>query len=347
MNTVHKHFAAPLAALALAAVLLAALVSPSFAFDNPFAPEPGERGSVVSMAQAQTPASLPEPQGSGLRGVLPLILVVGVFLLLRRVLRNMGGDLDERDERDGRDRPGGQGHPFDHPRDEQSDGGSGGSGGREHDRTREDFPADDFGSGGEEHMKDAYDNARRMWDAMTGQQGGGREDQRDSRQEGQRDSQRDQWNEDRREPSSDAPPRLAPVQALSAAPSGTAEGFDEEEFLAGAVLAFARINEAVDRLDTLTLQDFAAPEIVNAVKVRINADEARVESEVDRVSGRVLEHAAPGPDTPLETVTVHLEGRRRTKAGTTRTLRSVWRFERNTNDPEPRWILASMRPVEA
>jgi predicted lipid-binding transport protein (Tim44 family) len=124
-------------------------------------------------------------------------------------------------------------------------------------------------------------------------------------------------------------------------------GFDEEEFLAGAVLAFARINEAVDRLDTLTLQDFAAPEIVNAVKVRINADEARVESEVDRVSGRVLEHAAPGPDNSLETVTVHLEGRRRTKAGATRTLRSVWRFERNTNDPEPRWILVSMRPVEA
>lgn len=278
-----------------------------------------------------------QPQGTGLRGIMPLLLMVGLYLLIRRTFRSRGG---------------GQG-PF--------------TMNRKSDNVTPIRPdADD-----QEHLKDAYDQARRTWDAFTSEPGkdvpageprpAGYEprseaekaepqaDQHADQQAGQQAGQQAEPLGETAAPETSPPASEEPDQARQdqEAQQGRAVfsgDFDETEFLEGARLVFERLVEAMDALDPDMVGQFAGPAVVNDIKYRLNQGHQPAQSEVMRVDAKIMERAVRQGEA---FVTVYYDALKRVSGLGSVQVRQIWKFTKEDNDPAAMWMLQSVEPVEA
>lgn len=251
-----------------------------------------------------------QPQGE-VRSVLPLFFLIIIYFIIRRMYKNMGS---------GDDNPFSSGRDFDD---------------RSSPRSEED----------PDHLKDAYDNARKMWDTFNARPG---KDvpagpPRPVSGAGAGDA-----------PAAKSPRKVLDINAKVAkpapkpqTPSGAGQDAGDEEFLMGAQLVFERIVEAVDGLDLDMAAHFVGPGVLNEIKHRINEGHPPATSEVVRVDAKVLSRTV---EQGTVTVTVYYDGVKRVSGigpiGPVQ-VREIWTFTKDDNDPAAMWMLQSMEPVEA
>jgi predicted lipid-binding transport protein (Tim44 family) len=178
--------------------------------------------------------------------------------------------------------------------------------------------SDDAGQGGRdrysqeedpENLREAYRRARAQWEWMEGA-----------------------------ESSASGKSSSSPV-AENAGPSG----FNADEFLRGAKLAYTRLTEAFDELDADAAAPFASRAIVDGLRARAASGGTPTRTEIVLVEAELLEHTT---DADKEEAVVLYDAlvRRGADAPEPEQVRQVWRFRRNPGDPSSTWRLERMEP---
>lgn len=158
-----------------------------------------------------------------------------------------------------------------------------------------------------EHLRDAYARARASWEWLSGD--AGRE-----RQAGQ----------------------AGPV------PSGGPAALDPDEFLEGAKAAYGRIRHSLALGDREDARQFAEDAALDALVG--GAEPSTLPGEVLLVNARLLETKTTGNHT---TVSVYYDATAKAIGqGQPVSLREIWRFGRDDDNPESHWRLEAVQPAE-
>lgn len=158
-----------------------------------------------------------------------------------------------------------------------------------------------------ENLRDAYARARATWEWMSGEPG--------------RDTQ--------------AGPAM-PV------PAGGPVTFDMAEFLEGAKAAYGRIRHALASGDREDARQFASEAALDAIVG--DADPAQLPGEVLLVNARLLETKTIEGHT---TAAVYYDATAKALGqGQPVSLREVWRFGRDDDNPDSHWVLEAVEPAD-
>lgn len=132
--------------------------------------------------------------------------------------------------------------------------------------------------------------------------------------------------------------------ATSAPTPAVPEGFDSEEFLRGAKMAYTRLQTAWDKRDAADIANFARPAVLEEVQKQIEAEPTPSKTELLLVNAQLLEVKNEGTEqSAMVFFDVLL---REDPAQTTPTqVREIWHFVRPLNDEES-WKLEGIQQVE-
>lgn len=118
-------------------------------------------------------------------------------------------------------------------------------------------------------------------------------------------------------------------------------GFDVDEFLEGAKLAFNRLQASWDARDMDDIAQFTSPAVLEEVRRQAAEDPTPSATEVLMVNARLLEAKEEGPAT---LATVYFDAiMREERGGPTDQVREVWHFRKDTNSAS--WILDGLQQL--
>lgn len=135
------------------------------------------------------------------------------------------------------------------------------------------------------------------------------------------------------------------ASASAAAPSpAVPEGFDSEDFLRGAKMAYTRLQAAWDKRDAADIANFARPAVLEEVQKQIEAEPTPSKTELLLVNAQLLEVKNEGTEqNAMVFFDVLL---REDPAQTTPTqVREIWHFTRPLSG-EDSWKLEGIQQVE-
>lgn len=134
----------------------------------------------------------------------------------------------------------------------------------------------------------------------------------------------------------------AAPQAEAAAPSVPA-GFDTDEFLRGAKMAFTRLQASWDKRDLADIAQFAGEAVMKEVKAQFETDPTPGKTEILLVNAQLLSVIE---EENVQTVSVFFDVLMREEAGRdTNQVREVWHFVRPKGD-NGMWKLDGIQQVE-
>uniref|UniRef100_B8DRG1 Import inner membrane translocase subunit Tim44 n=1 Tax=Nitratidesulfovibrio vulgaris (strain DSM 19637 / Miyazaki F) TaxID=883 RepID=B8DRG1_NITV9 len=138
--------------------------------------------------------------------------------------------------------------------------------------------------------------------------------------------------------------RNAPAAAADAQPAspGIPEGFDTEEFLRGAKLAYNRLQTSWDRRDLDDIAQFTTPEILKDITQQAQEDPGPSRTEVLYCNASVLS-VTEEKDRSVATVFFDVLMREDAQADAPSQVREVWHFVRTGNEM---WRLDGIQQVE-
>jgi predicted lipid-binding transport protein (Tim44 family) len=138
--------------------------------------------------------------------------------------------------------------------------------------------------------------------------------------------------------------RGQPQGANIDAPSGASipAGFDAEDFLRGAKMAYTRLQASWDKRDLDDIAEFAGPAVMKEVRAQTEADPAPSTTEVLLINARLLSVAKEG-GAERATVFFDVLLREDPQAQATTQAREVWHFARGEGES---WKLDGIQQVE-
>lgn len=120
------------------------------------------------------------------------------------------------------------------------------------------------------------------------------------------------------------------------------EGFDSQEFLEGAKMAFGRLQASWDARDLDDIAQFTSPAVQEEIRRQAAEDPGPSLTEVLMVNARLLEAKEQGPAT---LATVYFDAlMREERGGPTEQVREVWHFRRDGADGS--WVLDGLQQLE-
>jgi len=119
-------------------------------------------------------------------------------------------------------------------------------------------------------------------------------------------------------------------------------GFDSEEFLRGAKMAYTRLQASWDKRDLDDIAQFAGPAVMEEVRAQAEADPAPSATEVLLINAQLLSVVKEG-EAERATVFFDVLLREDPKAQSTTQAREVWHFTRSENAS---WKLDGIQQVE-
>ena len=119
-------------------------------------------------------------------------------------------------------------------------------------------------------------------------------------------------------------------------------GFDTEEFLRGAKMAYTRLQTSWDKRDLNDIAQFTSPAVLQEVRAQAEADPDPSTTEVLLINAQLLSVAKEGG---AERATVHFDVmlREDPKVQATSQVREVWHFMRSE---DASWKLDGIQQVE-
>ncbi|MEG2171990.1 MAG: Tim44-like domain-containing protein, partial [Desulfovibrionaceae bacterium] len=122
------------------------------------------------------------------------------------------------------------------------------------------------------------------------------------------------------------------------------EGFDKEEFLRGAKMAYSRLQAAWDKRDAADIANFARPAVLAEVQKQIEAEPVPSKTEILLVNAQLLEVKNEGTEQNAMVFFDVLLREDPTQTTPTQ-VREVWHFVRALNS-EDSWKLDGIQQVE-
>ena len=133
--------------------------------------------------------------------------------------------------------------------------------------------------------------------------------------------------------------------ATSAASEGDGksrpDGFDEQEFLAGAKAAFVRLQQSWDERDLDDIAQFTAPEVLQTIREQAELDSQPGKTDILVLDAELLDVRQLGSQTVAD---VEFTARMQ-EDGEVKNVREVWHFSRYDHDPQSGWILEGLQQV--
>ncbi len=143
-------------------------------------------------------------------------------------------------------------------------------------------------------------------------------------------------------PSSAAGGWNANLQGGAAAPSQIPAGFQVEEFIEGAKMAFSRLQNSWDKRDLDDIALFTSPTVLEEVKKQMAEDDGPSKTDILLNNARLLSVTTENNE---ETATVYFDVIIRESAATNTTqVREIWHFVRPVNTGN--WKLDGIQQVE-
>jgi len=135
-----------------------------------------------------------------------------------------------------------------------------------------------------------------------------------------------------------------PGQADAAPGVQVPAGFDTEEFLKGAKLAFNRLQASWDARDLSDIAQFTSEEVLSEIRSQAAADPRPSRTDVLMVNARLLEVQEEGANL---VATVYFDAlMREEQGGATEQVREVWHFKKNAAERGGMWLLYGLQQLE-
>lgn len=122
------------------------------------------------------------------------------------------------------------------------------------------------------------------------------------------------------------------------------DGFDVEDFLRGAKMAYNRLQGAWDARDMRDIANFATPELLRHLQQQVDEDPNPGKTEILLVNARLL---GVEKDNSAERAQVYFDVlmRERPDQQTPESVREIWHFARPLNDASGHWKLDGIQQV--
>lgn len=133
--------------------------------------------------------------------------------------------------------------------------------------------------------------------------------------------------------------------ARATTPTGTADGFNEEEFLEGAKLFFSRFQQAGSRQDFDDLRGFMSEEVYEEAVAMAERDASFGPSEIMLLNARLMEVRSDG-GTTFATVFYDAQIRNGVAGDHSEHVRAVWEFSRDDTVQGGLWTLHAINKVD-
>jgi predicted lipid-binding transport protein (Tim44 family) len=121
--------------------------------------------------------------------------------------------------------------------------------------------------------------------------------------------------------------------------------FDEDEFLAGAKVAYTRLQESWNSRNLDDIRDFVSPEVLQEIKRQADEDLHPGVTRILSIDARLLEVKIDGSDT-VASVYFDVLMWENEREETPQQIQEVWHFSRSTLIPKSSWILEGIQQVE-
>lgn len=123
------------------------------------------------------------------------------------------------------------------------------------------------------------------------------------------------------------------------------QDFDAAEFMKGAKLVFARLQESWSRREIEDLTPFTTPKMLAEIEREAAANPTPSPVDVLVINARLMEVAEQGGLTAA-TVYYDVTMRQDKRLSATEQVREVWTFVRPTDDPSAMWKLDAIQPLD-
>ena len=123
------------------------------------------------------------------------------------------------------------------------------------------------------------------------------------------------------------------------------QDFDAAEFMKGAKLVFARLQESWSRREIEDLTPFTTPKMLAEIEREAAANPTPSPVDVLVINARLMEVTEQGGLTAA-TVYYDVTMRQDKRLSATEQVREVWTFVRPTDDPSAMWKLDSIQPLD-
>ena len=139
----------------------------------------------------------------------------------------------------------------------------------------------------------------------------------------------------------------APARPQDAAPAGPTlpPGFDADEFLEGAKLVYARLQESWDKRDLEDIRSFSVPEVYEEIALQAQDDPGPSNTEILMINARLLEAKEQNGEL-LATVYYDCLLRESADASNPSQVREVWHYSKPAGDKAAQWKLAGIQQLE-
>ena len=122
-------------------------------------------------------------------------------------------------------------------------------------------------------------------------------------------------------------------------------GFDAEEFLRGAKMAYTRLQKAWDSRDLNDIAQFASPAVMEAVREQLQAEPTPTTTELLLVNAQLLEVTQEPGGVERAQVYFDVLMREDPKQETPSSVREIWHFMRE--NAQSMWRLDGIQQVDA
>ena len=126
---------------------------------------------------------------------------------------------------------------------------------------------------------------------------------------------------------------------------GIPPGFDTEDFLKGAKLIFARLQESWGARDVEDLEQLTSPSVFAEIKRQVQEDPAPSPIQVLLIDARIQEVTQEGG---LLTASVFYDALMSEEADQAhpRQVREIWHFSKSADDPKSTWLLDEIQQIQ-
>ncbi|EPR42679.1 import inner membrane translocase subunit Tim44 [Desulfovibrio sp. X2] len=122
-------------------------------------------------------------------------------------------------------------------------------------------------------------------------------------------------------------------------------GFDADEFMKGAKIVFARLQESWSGRDLDDIREFTTPNMYGEIERQAKDDPTPAPTDVLVINARLMEVKQQGRATSA-TVYYEVTMRENRAMATTEQVREVWTFVRDEADPKAMWKLDGIQQIE-
>lgn len=206
-----------------------------------------------------------------------------------------------------------------------------------------------------DEQSDAFQNARRMWNRFqdkapgTDQNGDRQRKEYEDQPRGDRAPGPDNVVDIKPRPAAAPEPPNATMTATGAA--SVPAGFDVREFMEGAKLVFARLQDSLAHGDLEDIGQFSAGNALSEFSQRVQTRGPGAPVDITRLNARLLEVKDEGSTREAAVAFDGVLSRRgpgrNAQGGSGReAVREVWRFRKDVRQKDAMWLLEEVEPLQ-